>query len=99
MVTAFIFFLHLSFLLYIFTYKWQNESLTTAFVNLALIIILFSVGWSLATMLIKAVAPPQGLGLQFDRDTMSLTALSIAEYFFYKFYYSESPATEDGKEK
>ncbi|MDZ7766894.1 MAG: hypothetical protein U5K00_21175 [Melioribacteraceae bacterium] len=51
MITALIFTAHLIFILLIFTKKWQNESLQTAFVNLALIIILFSVGWSIATMI------------------------------------------------
>lgn len=98
MITALIFTAHLFFLLFIFTKKWQEDSLQTAFINAALIIILFSVGWSIATMILKIFIEPEGLGIYFDRDAISLTLLSIAEYFFYKFYYKEK-TTEGDKGK
>lgn len=41
---------------------------------------------------------PEGLGREFNRDTFSLTLLTIAEFFFYKFYYSEDLISND-KEK
>ncbi len=98
MISALIFTSHLFFILIIFTKKWQDESLQSAFINAGLIVLLFSVGWSIATMLLKVFIDEEGLGIYFDRDTMSLTILSIVEYFFYKFYYSDKP-TEDGTGK
>ncbi|HSP88413.1 MAG TPA: hypothetical protein VLN45_09790 [Ignavibacteriaceae bacterium] len=98
MVTAFIFFAHLFFALYIFTKKWQNDNLKSAFLNIVLIGILFSVGWTIATMVSQIFMDPEGFGIQFNRDTFSLTILSIVEYFFYKIYYKEE-STEDGMEK
>lgn len=95
MVTAFIFFVHLIFITVIFTKKWQDESLTQAMMNLALIIVLFSVGWSISGMVSKALMEPKGFGLYFDRDTFSLTLLSIAEYFFYRMYYAEKTDESD----
>lgn len=89
MITAFIFFAHLIFALVIFTKKWQDESINAGFLNLALIAILFSVGWTITGIIAKLIMEPKGLGIQFDRDTFSLTILTIAEYFFYKFYYKE----------
>lgn len=89
MITAFIFFAHLAFMTVIFTKKWQDESLSSAFINMALIILLFSVGWSVTGMLAKAVMEKEGLGIFFDRDTFSLTMLTIAEFFFYRIYYRE----------
>ena len=98
MITALIFTAHLIFILLIFTKKWQNESLQTAFVNLALIVILFSVGWSISTMILKTFVPESGLGIHFDRDTMSLTLLTIVEFIFYKTYYAdELTANDKGK--
>jgi hypothetical protein len=96
MVSAFIFFLHLVFALVVFTKKWQNEGLKSGFLNLGLIAILFAVGWSVTGMIAKAVMSQQGLGLYFDRDAFSLTLLTVAEFFFYSFYYKET--TEDDKE-
>jgi formate hydrogenlyase subunit 3/multisubunit Na+/H+ antiporter MnhD subunit len=103
MITALIFSAHLVFIAVIFTKKWQDESLTSAFINLALIIVLFAVGWSISTSVVKLVIDSKGFGLQFDADAISLTILAIAEYFFYRFYYKEDKdnariTTEDDKE-
>lgn len=88
MISALIFAAHLVFVSYIFTKKWQDESLSSAFINLALVIVLFAVGWSIATSVVKIFIEPKGFGIQFDADTISLTLLTIVEYFFFKFYYA-----------
>jgi uncharacterized membrane protein YhdT len=96
MITALIFFGHLVFSLIVFTKKWQDEKLSSGFMNLALIGILFAVGWSISGMVAKFIMEPNGFGLYFDRDTFSLFILSIGEYFFYRMYYKDI-FTEDGK--
>lgn len=103
MISALIFSAHLVFIAVIFTKKWQDESLSQAFINLALIVVLFAVGWSISTSVVKLVIDNKGFGIQFDADAISLTILAIAEYFFYRFYYREdqnkkSIPTEDDKE-
>ncbi|NWF49525.1 MAG: hypothetical protein HXY49_03180 [Ignavibacteriaceae bacterium] len=98
MITAFIFFVHLFFVLIIFTKKWQDEGLSSAFLNLGLIGILFAVGWSISTMILKLFIDQKGFGIYFDRDTFSLSLLTTAEYFFYKMYYGHQ-LTSDDKEK
>ncbi len=95
MIIAFIFFLHLIFALIIFTKKWQEENLSTAFLNIALIMILFAVGWSITGIIAKLIMEPEGLGIYFDRDTFSLLILSVCEYFFYRVYYKEKPEEEE----
>ena len=97
MVTAFIFAAHIIFALYIFSKKWQDENLKSAFLNLALILILFSVGWSIATIIAKLFMEPEGLGKFYTRDDFSLTILSVAEFFFYGFYYGEDKVNEDNE--
>ena len=99
MIISIIFFLHLIFSLIIFTIKWQEEKLSTAFLNIALIAILFAVGWSIASVIAKAVMEPKGLGIYFDRDTFALTLLTIGEYLFYRLYYKPVGATEGDTEK
>lgn len=104
MISAIIFSAHLIFMLVIFTKKWQDDSISSAFTNLALIIILFAIGWSIATSVVKIFIDSKGFGIQFDSDTISLTILTIVEYFFYRFYYSENEpveanSTEDDTEK
>jgi len=90
MISGLIFFLHIIFALVIFTKKWQTEGLKSGFLNIALIAILFAVGWSITGIIAKAVMNEKGLGLFFDRDTFSLTLLVLGEFFFYIFYYKES---------
>ncbi|MDP3443339.1 MAG: hypothetical protein Q8T08_10830 [Ignavibacteria bacterium] len=94
MISAFIFALHLLFILYIFSLKWQSDSIGSAFINLALIIILFTIGWSITSTFAKVIFEQQGFGVHFDRDTISLFSLAVIEYFFYKFYYGGDNTTE-----
>lgn len=99
MIISIIFFAHLLFSLIIFTIKWQEEKLSTAFLNVALIAILFAVGWSIANIIAKALMEPKGFGLYFDRDTFSLALLTLGEYFFYRMYYKPISTTEVDKGK
>jgi hypothetical protein len=98
MISAVIFFVHFLFILIIFTWKWQNDGISSAFINIALILILFAVGWTITGMIAKLLMEPKGLGLYFDRDTFSLALLTITEYFFYRIYYKEPTATGTGKQ-
>ena len=98
MIAAFIFFLHFLFATVIFTKKWQDDGLSSAFLNVALILILFAVGWTITSLLAKMIMEPEGLGIYFDRDTFSLTLLTLGEYIFYKLYYKE-PATATDRER
>ena len=98
MITAIIFAVHFIFALIIFTKKWQDESLSSAFLNIGLIGILFSVGWSITGIISQLIMSPKGFGILFDRDTFSLTILLIAECFFYQMYYKDI-FSEGGTEK
>jgi len=98
MIAGLIFFVHFIFILVIFSKKWQNESLSSAFTNAILIIILFAIGWSLTTFITKLFIDTKGFGIYFDRDTLSLSLLTIAEYFFYKMYFGKDFIEAD-KEK
>ena len=99
MITAIIFALHFIFLIMIFTHKWQSETLGSAFINVALILVLFAVGWSITGLIVKLFMEPKGFGIFLDRDTFSLLLLTLAELFFYRFYYNEKVPTEAGKGK
>lgn len=89
MIIALIFSIHFIFALIIFTKKWQTENISAAFLNIGLIAILFSVGWSIAGIITKLFIEPKGLGTFFDRDTITLTILTVGEYFFYRIYYND----------
>jgi len=97
MITAIIFFAHFIFLLIIFTKKWQEEGISSAWMNIGLIGILFAVGWTVTSIIAKILMEQRGFGIHFDRDTFSLALLTTVEVFFYRIYYKDT-ITEDGKE-
>jgi hypothetical protein len=99
MVIAFIFLIHLAFIGYVIYKRIKSDSSSSAIIDLIFIIIVFSVGWSLSTMFCKIFWEPIGFGKYFDRDTISLTLLSVLEYFFFKFYFKDLLTTANGKEK
>ena len=97
MISAFIFFAHFLFILIIFTWKWQSDGISAAFINIALILILFAVGWTITGLISQLIMEPKGFGLYFDRDTFSLTLLTILEYSFYRIYYKDATVSDKGK--
>ncbi len=97
MVSAAIFTAHFIFALIIFTKMWQDESVSSALLNVGLIAILFSVGWTVTGMVSEFIMKPAGLGYLFNRDDFSLVLLTIAEFFFYRMYYKDI-FTADGTE-
>jgi len=99
MIIAVIFSLHPIFLIYIFIKKLRTESLSSAFLNSSLIIIVFSIGWPICTTVTNLFFNTEGLGEYFDRDTITLLLLTILEFFFYRFYYKDLFVIGDGKEK
>ena len=96
MIAAFIFFSHFIFILLIFTWKWQRDGISGAIMNVSLILVLFAVGWTITGMIAKLVMEPKGLGLYYDRDTFSLTLLTLIEFFFYRIYYNRPTANDKG---
>jgi len=94
MISAFIFFAHFIFILLIYTWKWQRDGISGAIMNVSLILILFAVGWTITGMIAKFVMEPKGFGLYYDRDTFSLTLLTLIEFFFYRIYYNRPTAAD-----
>lgn len=99
MIVVFIFLAHIIFTAFVFFKKKKNDSLSNALIDVIFIIIIFSVGWSLSTMVSKIFWDPIGFGKHFDRDAISLTLLTIVEFFFYRIYFKDLFVTEAGKEK
>lgn len=99
MIAVFIFLIHLVFMILIFVKKKKEDGLSGGLLNVALIGILFAIGWSLTSVVAKALMEPVGFGRHFDRDTFSLALLTIFELLFYKIYYKDTFLKKAGKEK
>jgi hypothetical protein len=98
MIFVIIFIVHFSFALIIFIKKFKSDGLSTAGINLVLIVILFGVGWTVTGFISKLLMDQEGFGTEFNRDAFSLSLLTLIEIVFYSYYYKPT-ATEGDKEK
>ena len=101
MIDALIFAIHIAACFFAF-FKYKKEGIGEGVLAVAFVIIIFSVGWTITTMLSKLVYPYQLAehliaslqGSQLSRrfakeisiDTLSLLLLTIGESVFYYFY-------------
>ena len=86
MVALLVFYLHTVAAAYAFTDQYQEEGVGAGILAVAFMGIIFSVGWSISTFILKFLVDEKGLGLYFNRDAMSLTLLTIGEAIFYYYY-------------
>jgi hypothetical protein len=87
MVPLFVFYLHTMAAAYAFTDQYQKEGVGAGVLALAFMAIIFSVGWSITTFLLKLVISEKGFGMFFNRDAMSLTLLTLCEGVFYALFF------------
>ena len=101
MIAASILFIHLVAAVYAF-FKYKKEGVGEGFLAVGFIVIVFSVGWTISTMVAKVVFPSELVGhwiaglrdAQTSRvlakeltvDTCSLVLLTVGEIVFYYFY-------------
>jgi hypothetical protein len=93
MVAVIIFYLHVIFLIYIFTKNLLDEGRVSAFLSVIFIVIIFSVGWTISEFAMSMVMDSKGLGLLLPRYAFSLTLLTVLELILYKFYFSRKKIT------
>jgi hypothetical protein len=87
MVALIIFYIHIIAVTALFTYHFQEEGLGGGMLTVGFFGIIFAVGWSISTLILKLIISDQGFGLQLDRSALSLALLTAAEAVFYHFYY------------
>lgn len=90
MVALIIFYLHILGFVTGFTKEYQHEGLSGGFLTLGFMVLIFSVGWSISTFLVRQALAPAGFGPWLDRDAVSLLLLTAAEAVFYFYYFRES---------
>ena len=101
MIAAFIFLLHIFAAVYAFM-KYKKEGLGEGLLAVAFVVIVFSVGWTMSTMVSKLVFPDtlvtswiaqlqetrlsRMVAKELTIDTFALVLLAIGEAVFYYFY-------------
>ncbi len=86
MIPLIVFYLHTVAAVWAFTKRWQEEGLKEGVLAVAFMGIIFSVGWTLTTLVLQALISPEGFGTGLDRDSLALLLLTIGEGIFYYFY-------------
>ncbi len=79
MVSAVIFSLHGIVAVWVFAKKRRSGGTGEGLLAVGLFGILFSVGWTILTMVTGLFFPPEGLASWLDRDALTLTLLTIVE--------------------
>lgn len=90
MVTLFVFYIHTIAAVYAFTDQYQEEGVAAGTLAVAFMTIIFSIGWSISTFVLKYLMTEKGFGVYLNRDAMSLALLTIGEAVFYYFYLKGS---------
>lgn len=83
MITLFVFYLHIIAAVAIFTRRWQEGGLSEGILGVGFLALIFSVGWSISTIIMKWLIAGPGFGIWLDRDALSLLLLTIMEGAFF----------------
>ena len=90
MIEVIIFYLHIVGGVFVYTKYWQRGSIREGFMGLALLALMFSIGWVMMSFIVGLIYPSSWETLLFRKDTVSLLLLSIMElYFFIKFFLKD----------
>lgn len=89
MIPLLVFYIHIVAFTYFFVREYGREGLSAGFVTLGFLILIFSVGWTISTMIFKYIIDDAGFGIWLNRDALSLAALTLCEAVIYYFYFRE----------
>ncbi len=87
MIELLILFLHILGALFAFTKNWQEDNAKSGFLSLALIGLVFTIGWALTGPIANLIMPDSWETVYFTKDTLSLLMLFIPECFFFYFFF------------
>lgn len=99
MIPLLVFYLHVVVASYMYAKRWQEEGKAEAFLAVGFMILIFFVGWSVSTVLLKFFVDQAGLGRFFDRDAMSLVLLTFLEVGLYLFYFKKRIETQSSSKR
>lgn len=85
MITLFIFYVHVVAAVVLFTKRWQEGDWKEGLLAVGFLVLVFSVGWSITTFILKVFIDEKGFGVWFDRDAMSLVLLLVMESVFFSY--------------
>jgi hypothetical protein len=109
-IAASILILHLFIAVFV-GFRERKEGLSGIALGVAMVVLVFAIGWTLSTFLIRFIWPEAGIGLLIDNwadtatkrflyreatsDSASLVLLTTAEAFFYAWYLRKDNGPHD----
>ena len=94
MIELLVFYVHIVAMVTMFTKRWQEEDLSEGFLVVFFMVLIFFVGWSITTFLMKLLMEKEGFGVFFNRDAASLLLLTVGETVLYYFYLRDERKPE-----
>jgi len=86
MIPLLVFYVHIVAVAGAFSKRYQEEGISEGLLAVFFVALIFFVGWSISSFIMKLLMEPKGFGLFFDRDAASLLLLTAMEVVFYAFY-------------
>ncbi|HUL43241.1 MAG TPA: hypothetical protein VLY03_02675 [Bacteroidota bacterium] len=83
MITLLIFYAHVVAAVALYTKRWQEANWKEGFLAVGFLLLIFSVGWSISTFIMKLLVSEKGFAVWLDRDTLSLLLLAVMECAFF----------------
>ena len=87
MIGVVIFYIHVLVATWMFVRSWQEGGMTDGFLGVAFIGVVFTVGWTFASFILKLFIAPEGFAVWCDRNTLSLILLTILEFVLYRVFF------------
>ena len=85
MIALFVFYAHTVAAAAIFTRRWQESDWKEGILAVGFLALIFSVGWSMSTFILKLFVDEKGFAVWLDRDALSLLLLVVMESMFFYF--------------
>lgn len=98
MIPLLVFYLHIVAMAAAFTKRWQEEGMSEGVLAVFFMALIFFVGWSMTTFIMRLMMEAAGFGRFLDRDAASLLLLTVAEGIFYYFYLKSDSAVEEPRD-
>lgn len=96
MIDLLVFYIHVVVFAAGFTRRWQESGISEGLLTVFFMALIFFVGWSMSSFIMKLALPQGGWGPVLDRDTAALLLLTVAEGVFYYFYLRSEPTGGSG---
>lgn len=98
MIPLIVFYAHVVAFTAVFTKRWQEEGVGEGFLGVLFMLLIFFVGWSMASFVMRLLLPEKGFGTWMNADAAALAVLAVVESVFYYFYFKKDMPTEDTEE-